>query len=178
MTTRDLVQSCLNAYTRTENVHKKQSHSTHNNTNQNRFRDTFKQTRVLKTCFVQHVLGNTFLKTCYYMNIRPASLGNMFLKTCYYMNICPASLGKKKFKTCYYMNICPASLGNKFFKTCYYMNICPASLGNKFFKTCYYMNICPASHLQTSPKRFTKATVALFSSSQESPCALVVCGSE
>ena len=87
MTTKDLVQCCLNAYTRTENVHKKQSHCTHNNTNQNRFRYTFKQTRVLKTCFVQHVLGNTFLKTCDYMNICPASLGNKFLKTLLYEHL-------------------------------------------------------------------------------------------
>ena len=40
------------------------------------------------------------------------------------------------------------------------------------------MNICRAPHLEMSPKLFTMATIALFSASEQTHFALVVCHSE
>ena len=38
-----------------------------------------------------------------------------------------------------------------------------------------FMSTCRAPHLEMSPKSFTMATVALFSASEQTHCALVVC---
>jgi len=44
----------------------------------------------------------------------------------------------------------------------------------------YFLFLWPlwAPHLEMSPKRFTKATIALFSASVQTHCALVVCDSK
>ena len=41
-----------------------------------------------------------------------------------------------------------------------------------------FVNTCWAPHLEMSPERFTMATIALFSASEQTSCALVVCDSE
>ena len=42
----------------------------------------------------------------------------------------------------------------------------------------FYMNTCRVPHLEINPERFTVATIALFSASKQTQCALVVCDSE
>ena len=41
-----------------------------------------------------------------------------------------------------------------------------------------YMNTCRVPHLEINPERFTVATIALFSASKQTQCALVVCDSD
>ena len=42
----------------------------------------------------------------------------------------------------------------------------------------FFINTCRAHDLVISPRRFTLATIALFSASEQTHCALVVCNSE
>ena len=48
----------------------------------------------------------------------------------------------------------------------------------KEFYFIFYMNTRRAAHLEMSPKRFTMAAVSLFTASEQTHCALVVCDSE